>query len=129
MAAILALLLCTALADDATVSVLLDINGAKQPLVIPTRGAVDATVAEFAARHQLDGGMGCADRACVENALRRRANEAVADAQLPKARCRNEPCSEVATALDAHGSNKCVNGLGSLYDVLLPPSVLSLIHI
>ena len=39
----LALLLCAALADDATVSVLLDINGAKQPLVIPTRGAVDAT--------------------------------------------------------------------------------------
>ena len=117
------LLLCTALAEDATVSVLLDINGAKQPLVIPTRGAVDATVAEFAAKHQLDGGMGCADRACVEAALRRRADEAVADAQLPKARCRNEPCSEVATALDAHGSNKCVNGLGSLYDVLLPPSV------
>ena len=67
--------------------------------------------------------MGCADRACVENALRRRADEAVADARLPKARCRNEPCSEVATVLDAHGSNKCVNGLGSLYDVLLPPSV------
>ena len=117
------LLLCTALADDATVSVLLDINGMKQPLVIPTRGAVDATVAEFAARHQLDGGMGCADRACVENALRRRADEAVADARLPRARCRNEPCGSVATALDAHGSNKCVNGLGSLYDVLLPPSV------
>ena len=73
--------------------------------------------------HQLDGGMGCADRACVENALRRRANEAVADALLPRARCRNEPCGSVATALDAHGSNKCVNGLGSLYDVLLPPSV------
>ena len=40
------LLLCTALADDATVSVLLDINGAKQPLIIPTSGAVDATVAD-----------------------------------------------------------------------------------
>ena len=36
------LLRCTALADDATVSVLLDINGAKQPLIIPTSGAVDA---------------------------------------------------------------------------------------
>ena len=119
----LALLLCTALADDATVSVLLDINGAKQPLIIPTSGAVDAAVSAFAATHQLDGGMGCADRACVENALRRRAREAVADARLPRARCRNEPCGSVATALDAHGSNKCVNGLGSLYDVLLPPSV------
>ena len=63
----LALLLCRP-GRGRTVSVLLDINGAKQPLVIPTSGAVDATVAGFAARHQLDGGMGCADRACVEHA-------------------------------------------------------------
>ena len=46
-------LLLSAAGQD-TVSVLLDINGMKQPLVIPTRGAVDATVAEFAAKHQLD---------------------------------------------------------------------------
>ena len=61
----LPLLLSAAAQAQDTVSVLLDINGAKQPLIIPTSGAVDATVAEFAAKHQLDGGMGCADRACV----------------------------------------------------------------
>ena len=44
MAARILPLLLSAAAQD-TVSVLLDINGAKQPLVIPTRGAVDATVA------------------------------------------------------------------------------------
>ena len=123
MAALLALLLLGRAAAQDAVSVILDINGAKQPMVIPTADAIDATVAAFAARHQLDGGMGCADRGCVEHKLRRRAREAVADALLPKARCRNEPCGPIATVLDAHGSNKCVNGLGSLYDLLLPDAV------
>ena len=50
MAARILPLLLSAAAQQDTVSVLLDINGAKQPLVIPTRGAVDATVAGLAQR-------------------------------------------------------------------------------
>lgn len=121
--AVLALLAIIARAEE-TVEITMDINAGLQTLVVPTRNASarSLAVAAFAEAHGIDAGMGCDDRGCVEAALTRRADEAVRDARLPPARCRNEPCAPISAALDAHGSNKCVSGLGAVYDALLPRS-------